>query len=70
MFDNHAALLLALNYLTEKDKDSKEFYMRRVAKLYNEFDLALRSGDPEGYFGSPGPMSIHPETLASVSRRR
>ncbi|EFE94033.1 hypothetical protein CEQ31_004945 [Serratia odorifera] len=60
MFENQTAFLLALNFLTEKDKASKEHYLMRISELYAEFETALNQ---QSEFGD---MIIDDDLLKSV----
>ncbi|EJW5532095.1 hypothetical protein OCI16_001879 [Salmonella enterica] len=57
MFENQAALAVALSLLTEKDKVSKSQYFEKLTALYAEIEKAIASGDPVVFFKSP-PLTI------------
>ncbi|EHT8065994.1 hypothetical protein KXL54_003149 [Salmonella enterica] len=53
MFENQAALAVALSLLTEKDKVSKSQYFEKLTALYAEIEKAIASGDPVAFFKLP-----------------
>lgn len=65
MFENHAALAIALSLLTEKDKTDKSVFFGALLPLYSEIEQALASGDPVTFF-TPPPMEIDDSIIKDV----
>ncbi|EBB7891621.1 hypothetical protein GAG38_22595 [Salmonella enterica] len=65
MFENQAALTIALSLLTEKDKVSKSQYFEKLTALYAEIEKAIASGDPVAFFELP-PITISDDLLNDI----
>ncbi|EDQ9666768.1 hypothetical protein KO48_003420 [Salmonella enterica subsp. enterica serovar Bredeney] len=65
MFENQAALSIALSLLTENDRVNKSQYFERLISLYAETEKALASGDPVAFFSLP-PMNINDDFIKDI----